>query len=179
MNQNQGRRRKIKRIIIKKGLKTKKSRIFLRECHKFCVNSHNLLSLISEKLLPIVPIKEKIMTIAPEIIDQLLGNASSEEDLFGADGLVRQLSKQLLDRMLEAELTHTLGHEKHEKGKTKADNYRNGKTSKTIKTANGDLAVNIPRDRNGEHEPTMIKKPSPFSTLQLKLHLKSFCVISN
>lgn len=98
------------------------------------------------------------MTIAPEIIDQLLGNANSEEDLFGEGGIVRQLSKQLLERMLEAELTETLGHEKHEKGKSKATNYRNGKTSKTIKTANGDLTLDVPRDRNGQHEPTIIKK---------------------
>lgn len=98
------------------------------------------------------------MTISPEIIDQLLGNANSEEDLFGAEGIVSQLSRQLLNRVLEGELTHTLGHEKNSKTNSKNPNYRNGKTSKIIKTGNGELTIDVPRDRNGVHEPTIIKK---------------------
>ena len=98
------------------------------------------------------------MAISNNIIDQLIGNIKTEEDLFGSEGLLKQLSKQLLERILESELTHTLGRDKSVKAKSEDKNYRNGTTSKNIKTANGELTIDIPRDRNGEHEPSIIKK---------------------
>ena len=97
------------------------------------------------------------MAISNDILDQLIGKAKNEEDLFGKDGLLKQLSKQLIERMLESELTHELGYEKHSKS-TGANNARNGKTPKVIKTGNGELAIDVPRDRNAEFEPIIIKK---------------------
>ncbi len=97
------------------------------------------------------------MTIPTNIIDQILGNAKTEEDLFGKDGLLKQLSKQLMERILDAELTHHLGYEKHGKQCT-PDNARNGTRSKTVRTGNGEIDVNVPRDRAGDFEPALIPK---------------------
>ncbi len=97
------------------------------------------------------------MAISNDIIDQLIGKAKTEEDIFGNAGLLKQLSKQLVERMLESELTHELGYEKHCK-KNDSDNARNGKSKKTVKTGNGEIVIDVPRDRNSEFEPELIKK---------------------
>jgi putative transposase len=97
------------------------------------------------------------MTISTEIIDQILGNAKTEEDLFGKHGLLKQLSKQLMERILEAELTNHLGYEKQGK-QSSPDNYRNGKRCKKVKTGNGEVIIDVPRDRAGDFEPVLIPK---------------------
>lgn len=72
-------------------------------------------------------------------------------------GVFKQLQKALVERMLEAEMSHHLGYEKNAEAKT-ATNYRNGKTSKTLITESGDLDVRIPRDRMGSFEPQLVGK---------------------
>lgn len=98
------------------------------------------------------------MAISKDIIDQLAKNIKTERDLFGSDGLLKQLSKQLIERALETELTETIGHDKHSFVSSADKNYRNGTSKKTIKTDNGEIELDIPRDRNGEFEPTLVKK---------------------
>ena len=73
-----------------------------------------------------------------------------------AQQLVKELMADTLQEMLEAELTHTLGHEKH--GQCLAANRRNGHSTKRMRSESGELTVAIPRDRLGEHEPTIIPK---------------------
>lgn len=51
------------------------------------------------------------MAITNDILDELIGNAKSQDDLFGKDGVIKDLSKQLMERMLQGELTHHLGYE--------------------------------------------------------------------
>lgn len=97
------------------------------------------------------------MTISKDILDQLIGTAKTQEDVFGKDGLLKQLNKQLIERMLESELTHELGYEKNSKS-NETDNARNGKTSKTVKTGNGEITIDVPRDRKSEFEPALIPK---------------------
>lgn len=97
------------------------------------------------------------MAISNDIIDQLIGKAKTEEDVFGKDGLLKQLTKQIMERMLDSELTYELGYEKHCKTNS-SDNARNGKTKKTVKTGNGEVTIEVPRDRNSEFEPALIKK---------------------
>ncbi len=97
------------------------------------------------------------MAISNDIIDQLIGKAKTEEDVFGKEGILKQLSKQLMERMLESELTYELGYDKHCKTND-SDNARNGKTKKTVKTGNGEVTIDVPRDRNSEFEPALIKK---------------------
>src|SRR5215469_14791491 len=60
--------------------------------------------------------------------------------------------------MMQAELTDQLGYEKSESGEKKTENRRNGKTSKTIRTDQGSMEIEVPRDRNGEFEPKVIPK---------------------
>ncbi len=98
------------------------------------------------------------MTIENDLLDRLLVDYKNPEDLIGETGLLKQLTKALLDRVLEAELTHHLGHEKHAPVATKGGNARNGKSAKTIKGEFGKLPIEVPRDRDSTFEPIIIPK---------------------
>jgi putative transposase len=98
------------------------------------------------------------MAITNDILDELIGNAKTQDDLFGKDGILKALSKQLMERMLQGELTHHLGYEKHATEGHNTGNSRNGKSKKTVKTGNGEIAIEVPRDRNSEFEPILIEK---------------------
>jgi putative transposase len=94
------------------------------------------------------------------MLDELIGNAKTSEDVFGADGLFKNLQKALLNRMLDAEMNLTVGYARGEEKPENQENYRNGSYPKTIKTGSGNLTLDIPRDRQGQHEPTLIPKGS-------------------
>lgn len=96
--------------------------------------------------------------IKPEILDELLSGISSPEDLMGDAGLFRQLKKALMERALGGELTHHLGYEKHDPGGRGSGNSRNGHSSKTVLTEDGELDLSIPRDRAGTFEPQLVPK---------------------
>jgi len=96
--------------------------------------------------------------IPPELIDELLKGYKSPEDITGSDGILKQLTKALLERALESELTHELGYEKHRRTDKVKSNSRNGSSTKTLKTDHGDMPLTIPRDRNSTFEPQIVKK---------------------
>lgn len=98
------------------------------------------------------------MPITKEILDQLLKEYEKPEDLLGDDGLLRQLTKALVERALEGELTHHLGYEKHSPVGKNTGNSRNGSTPKTVKSKRGQTEIEVPRDRAGTFEPQLIKK---------------------
>ena len=109
-------------------------------------------------MLNIKPKEESKMTRKEELIDALLKECNSPEDILGEGGLLRQLTKSLVERALEGEMTDHLGYPKHSPiGKT-TSNSRNGKTSKTIKGKNGEMTITVPRDRDGQFEPQLIPK---------------------
>ncbi len=116
------------------------------------------------------------MKVNDSIIDQLLGEATTADDLFGSEGLIPQLTKQLIDRCLETEMTHHLGYDKHSTDGNNTGNSRNGTTLKTVKTGSDELSVSIPRDRVGEFEPLLIKphqrRFSGFDDMVLSLYGK-------
>ena len=89
-------------------------------------------------------------TVRHEILDELLGSTKSAEDLFGKDGLLKNLTKRLMERLLEAEMTNHLGYMKHAIAGNNTGNSRNGKTKKTVKTGNGSIEIAVPRDRESE-----------------------------
>jgi putative transposase len=97
-------------------------------------------------------------TIKPELLDELLAGVSSPEDLMGDAGLFKQLKKALMERALGAELTHHLGYEKGDTAGRGSGNSRNGHSSKTVLTEDGDLDLAIPRDRAGTFEPRLVPK---------------------
>ena len=98
------------------------------------------------------------MTIDNELIDNLLKGYKKPEDLIGENGLLRQLTKRLLERALGAELTEHVGYEKHEAAGDGSGNSRNGTSAKTIKGTFGTLPIEVPRDRNGTFEPQIVSK---------------------
>ena len=100
------------------------------------------------------------MAIEKELLDRLFADFkyTKPEDLIGENGLLKQLTKGLVERALQAELTDHLGHEKHAPVATKGGNARNGKSAKTIKGEFGKLPIEVPRDRDATFEPTIIPK---------------------
>jgi putative transposase len=98
------------------------------------------------------------MPITPELLDELLKDYYSPEDMFGHDGLLQQLTKAVLERALQGEMTHHLGYEKHDVAGKNFGNSRNGKSKKTITGKRGQVQIDVPRDRAPEFEPQLIKK---------------------
>lgn len=96
--------------------------------------------------------------IKPELVDELLKGYQKPEDIIGENGLLKRLMKALLERTLNAELTHHLGYEKHDPAGHHSGNSRNGATSKTVKGEFGEIVVDTPRDRNGTFEPQILGK---------------------
>jgi len=94
--------------------------------------------------------------IRTELLDELLAGYTNPEDLTGPDGLLKQLTGALVERALSAELTDHLGHEPG--GTAINGNTRNGTTPKTLTTDQGDVPIEVPRDRNGTFEPKLVKK---------------------
>jgi putative transposase len=99
-----------------------------------------------------------IMPFTPELLDQLMKDYKAPDDLLGQDGLLQQLTKALLERALEGELTHHLGYNKHSSQGDNSGNSRNGSSSKTIRGKRGQMHLDVPRDRNSSFSPQIIKK---------------------
>jgi putative transposase len=98
------------------------------------------------------------MTIDNELIDNLLKDYKEPEEIIGENGLLKQLTKALLERAMQAEMTGHLGYEKHDRSGNNTGNSRNGKSSKTLKGEFGRLPIEVPRDRNSTFEPKIIPK---------------------
>jgi transposase-like protein len=98
------------------------------------------------------------MAITQEVLDEILKDYHGPESFYGPEGLMKQLTKALVERMMEAELTEELGYEKREAGEKPTGNRRNGKTPKTLRTDQGPMEIEVPRDRDGEFEPKVVPK---------------------
>jgi putative transposase len=98
------------------------------------------------------------MSFTPELLDELLKDYQKPDDLLGQDGILQQLTKALVERALQGELTHHLGYEKHDSTGDNSGNSRNGTTSKTLRGKRGQVRIDVPRDRNAEFEPQLVKK---------------------
>lgn len=98
------------------------------------------------------------MATTDELFDQLMKDYKKPEDLIGENGLLKQLTKRLLERAMQAEMTNHLGYEKHAPATKKNDNTRNGSYKKTVKGEFGNLDIAVPRDRNSSFEPVIIPK---------------------
>ena len=96
------------------------------------------------------------MAIRQELLEELLKDYKSPEDLLGQGGLLKELTKALVEKALDGELTHHLGYSKH--SPSKGDNARNGKSKKGLLTDHGRMEIVSPRDRNGSFEPELVKK---------------------
>ncbi len=95
---------------------------------------------------------------ARQLIDELLKDYKTPEQILGAEGLLGELTRRLVERASQGEMTTHLGYEKHDPGGWKSGNSRNGTQPKTVQTEHGSQDVQIPRDRNGTFEPILLPK---------------------
>jgi len=103
------------------------------------------------------------MEINRKVLDELIKDYKKPEDLkpedlIGETGLLKQLTKALIERALDAELTQHLGYEKHDPAGYHSGNSRNGASAKTVQGEFGEITIETPRDRNASFEPQILKK---------------------
>src|SRR5215467_15785088 len=96
--------------------------------------------------------------IKPDLVDELLKGYQKPEDIIGQNGLLKRLTKALLERAMNAELTNHLGYEKHDPAGNNSGNSRNGTSSKTVKGEFGELEIEVPRDRISTFQPQILPK---------------------
>jgi transposase-like protein len=97
-------------------------------------------------------VDKKLTVLAKELVDQ----CQSPKELFGDKGIAKQLQKHLLEAVLAGELTDHLGYNPNEN--SSCENARNGYSTKNLTTSSGDIQISVPRDRNGDFEPEIVKK---------------------
>jgi putative transposase len=104
--------------------------------------------------------EKKLMTIRKEILDELLKDVDGNDPhtILGEGGLLKQLTKAVLERALEAELDNHLGYKKHHTTGRGSGNSRNGTSKKTLQAECGAVEINVPRNRNGDFEPVIVRK---------------------
>src|SRR4051812_46663703 len=98
------------------------------------------------------------MALDKDLIDELLKDYKKPEDLIGENGLLKQLTKALVERALNAELTHHLGYEKSDPAGRRTGNSRNGKSQKTLTGDFSQVDIEVSRDREGTFEPQIVSK---------------------
>src|ERR1700736_3082630 len=98
------------------------------------------------------------MTIRPELLDELLKDYQTPQDLLGENGIIKELTKGMIERCSQAEMQEQLGSPKHGRKKAESANTRNGTGTKTLKSEHGELDIAVPRDRDGSFEPLLVKK---------------------
>ena len=98
------------------------------------------------------------MAMKVELLDELIKDCKTSDDIFGENGLVKQFVKSLTERALQAELTTHLGYDKHDIKGNNSGNSRNGTSAKLIKGEFGQAEIAVPRDRSGTFEPQLIQK---------------------
>jgi putative transposase len=92
------------------------------------------------------------------LLDELLKEYTNPQDILGEHGLLKQLTKRVVERALEAELTAHFGYAPYVRHGTGDGNARNGKGQKTVQTETGPLAIEVPRDRTGSFTPQLVPK---------------------
>jgi len=106
--------------------------------------------------------KDKIIAMNEQDLEKLLDSIDfknlTADQITGENGLLKLLTKRIIQKAMTSEIDDHLGYTKHDPEGRNSGNSRNGKSKKTIITDQGDLQIEIPRDRNGEFEPQIIKK---------------------
>lgn len=100
--------------------------------------------------------KNNAQDLQAKKIAEQLEKAKNINDLFAENGLVENIIKPTIQEILQAELTEYLGYDKYDKTSKKTSNSRNGSYSKKIRSSAGDMNINVPRDRQGEFQPSFL-----------------------
>ncbi len=98
------------------------------------------------------------MAISKEVLDELMKNYKGPEDITGPEGLIKELTKALIERAMQGELTEHLGYEKSDQAQKPTKNRRNGSSKKVLRSDQGPLEIEVPRDREGVFEPVIVPK---------------------
>jgi len=102
--------------------------------------------------------KDEKKELLNELLDELVEECKTPEDLLGENGVLKQLTKGVVERMLQAEMTDHLGYEKSDPAGKNTGNSRNGISPKSILTDQGEIPIDVPRDRTAEFEPKIVPK---------------------
>jgi len=113
---------------------------------------------IPERTIPGVGIEPEPPELPDELIDELLAGAKTPDEIAGPDGLLNRLTKRLIERAMDAELSEHLGYERGQAPPGGVGNARNGVTEKTVHTQHGSVRVEQPRDRRSSFEPQIVPK---------------------
>ena len=89
-------------------------------------------------------------------VDMLIESDRDLLNILGKEGLIKQLSKYILERALESEIQSHLGYDRYKRNDS--ENARNGSLKKSLTTENGQLDLEVPMDRKGNFEPAIVKK---------------------
>jgi putative transposase len=98
------------------------------------------------------------MAIPKKVLQELLKDYKSPEDMLGENGILKQLTKELVEAALGSELSGHLGYEQNDSGSKPTTNRRNGSSKKTVRSELGEINLDIPRDREGSFEPELVAK---------------------
>jgi putative transposase len=107
-------------------------------------------------------VEKEVPVFDIEKVQEKLKNIKSLSDLTGSNGLIQEMIKQTVERILKGEQEVHLGYEPYKKGGKSQENSRNGYSSKTLKTSSGEVEIEVPRDRKGTFEPQFIAKHQSF-----------------
>ena len=80
------------------------------------------------------------------------------KDVAGVQALVKELTSGMIQEIMDAELDEELGYSKYDYKNKQTDNSRNGRYTKTVTSSQGEIELSVPRDRNGDYEPQIVKK---------------------
>ena len=98
---------------------------------------------------------ERQETLLNELVEDFKGDT---EAVMGRHGLMNQLRKRVIEAMLDGEMTSHLGYVPHAPAGNGSGNSRNGHTAKKVQSKDGELVLEVPRDRNGSFEPRVLRK---------------------
>jgi putative transposase len=104
------------------------------------------------------PLPAGARELSDELIDELLAGARTPAEITGEGGLLAELTRRLIERAMDAELTDHLGYERGHAPPGGTGNSRNGATAKTLHTEHGSVGIRTPRDRQGTFEPQIVRK---------------------
>lgn len=104
-----------------------------------------------------------------EEVQAELSKVESLDDFFGKEGVFARLFAKTIEEMLEVELSEELGYEKYEAKGRNSGNSRNGKRPKQLRTPNGDVTIQVPRDRNGDFQSRLLTEQQLTNQLEEKI----------
>lgn len=100
--------------------------------------------------------KDKNKDAISQAVDLLISKGTDTSNFWAKDGLLKELTKRLVEKALEAEMNEHIGYDKYVR--SDIDNNRNGLSQKNIVTDNGVITIDVPRDRESSFEPALIPK---------------------